>query len=254
MSYRGGLLSCPRFWPAAVALVLALFALLAGAGRAQAHVGVLPGAAAPGVSQTFTARVPNEKDEATIRVRIDFPAGLVVSRFQPLPGWQREVQRSQQGLISSVTWSGGRIEPGEYQDFNFVARTPAQPEKLSFKAYQTYQGGETVEWVEAENAARPAAVVDIRAGAGTAAAQPATDEHGRAASSAGATGAQAAPVAATTEGGSDLPLFVAIGGSAVAVLALAVAGIALTRRPPATPPEESGAPVARPGPAAGGMA
>ncbi len=194
-------------------------------------------------------------------MHLDFPAGLVVSRFQPVPGWQREVQRDPQGLISSVTWSGGRIEPGEYQDFNFVARTPAQPGKLSFKAYQTYGGGETVEWVEAENASRPAAVVEIKQGAG-AAPQPATDEHGRAVAggvapaagvASGSTATGAAPGApAGAGGGSDLPLLVALGATALAVLALALAGAALARRPrPPGVEETAGQTAGRPGAAPG---
>src|SRR5262245_28333505 len=162
-----------------VSLVLALAALLAAAAGASAHVGVLPGEAPPGVSQAFTVRVPTERDVPTTVVRVDFPDGLVVSRFQPKPGWQREVQRSPQGQISSVTWSGGRIDPGEYEDFNFVARTPAQPGKLSFKAYQTYQGGEVVEWVQAENGSQPAAVMEVKAGPQAASGTAAPDEHGR---------------------------------------------------------------------------
>jgi uncharacterized protein YcnI len=239
------------------AVLLATLGLLLEVIGASAHVGVLPAEVQPGVSQTFTVRVPNEKDEATIRVRVDIPSGLVVSRFQPLPGWTREVQRDAQGLISGVTWFGGRIAPDEYQDFTFVARTPRDPVKLTFKAYQTYQGGETVEWVEGQQGNLPAAVVEVKAGASVAGALPATDAHGQAVaatpagaatparqSSASAGGAAADGTAmsgGSGAGGSDLPLLIAIGAVALAVLSLAVAGVALARGATGRGPEAGGA-------------
>ncbi|HEX2035610.1 MAG TPA: YcnI family protein [Chloroflexota bacterium] len=245
-----------RPMPPLAALALALVALILGAGSAAAHVGVTPREARPATSETFTVRVPTERDEATVRVRVEFPAGLVVSRFQPKPGWQREVERDSAGQLTAVTWSGGRIEPGEYDDFLFIARTPQDAGKLSFKAYQTYEGGETVAWVDAEGAARPAAVVELKA-----AAAPTTSGHlsienpGQANAPAGATSATApaasgpggaaataATAPATTAGtsgaavqaaggGSDLPLFTALGAIALALVATAMAGVALTRRP-----------------------
>jgi YD repeat-containing protein len=236
--------------PALLAVVLALLAFVIGAGSAAAHVGVQPRESRPATSETFTVRVPTERDEATVRVRVEFPTGLVVSRFQPKPGWQREVERNASGQIVAVTWSGGRIEPAEYDDFLFIARTPQEAGKLVFKSYQTYAGGETVEWVN-DQEPRPAPVVDVKAAAaasGTAAtaANPSIEQPGQAAGAAQATApagagptvavgaavpAPAAYTAGSPPAGSDLPLFAALGAVALALVATAMAGVALTRRP-----------------------
>lgn len=250
----------------ATAIGTALLALTLATGSAQAHVGVTPSQARPATNETFTVRVPNEKDEATVRVRVEFPDGLVVSRFQSKPGWQRQVDRDSAGRIVAVTWSGGQIADGEYDDFLLIGRTPSEASKLSFRAFQTYAGGETVEWVDAEGGQRPAAIVEVRAAATTAgavAANPSIEDAGRTAAGAvapaagaptpGATprpggsassassgqavvpsgGAAApAPVGAETDSaGSDLSLFAALAAGALSLLAVALAGVALSRRP-----------------------
>lgn len=248
------------------ALVLALVALVLGTGSVAAHVGVTPREARPGASEAFTVRVPTERDEPTVRVRVEFPSGLVVSRFQPKPGWQRELERDAAGRITAVTWSGGRIDPAEYEDFAFIARTPAGAGKLSFLAFQAYAGGETVEWTEGEGAPRPAAIVEIKAaaaGSGANAANLSIEEAARtqtsttggatsapgvaatartAAPAGGASGVATTSVAPSADGaglrpaavagpsGSDLPLFAAIIATLLAVLALALSSIALMRR------------------------
>jgi uncharacterized protein YcnI len=240
--------------PPLLALTLALLALVTGAGSVAAHVGILPAEAPPGTSQTFTVRVPTERDVPTIRVRMEFPNGMTVSRFQPKPGWQREIERDASGRITAVVWSGGKIEPAEYEDFYFIARTPQETGKLAFKAYQSYEGGETVEWVN-DAEPRPAPAMTIRAAAPSTTTNPSIENPGqapaaagaaagaagaaataRATTPAGATAPAAAPVAgsftapaAAQNGGSDLPLFAALVAVALALLATAMAAVALSR-------------------------
>jgi uncharacterized protein YcnI len=237
------------------ALALAGLAFSLGVGSAAAHVGVTPAEARPATNETFSVRVPTEKDEATVKVRVEFPTGLVVSRFQPKPGWQREIERDSAGRITAVVWSGGRVEPGEYDDFPFIARTPQEVAPLSFKAYQTYAGGETVEWVNAAGGERPAAVVQIKTTTtGATSAVPSIETPGQAAPPAGAaatapaatsglaatavapTGAAASGAVEPASGssGSDLPLFAALAAVALALVATALAGVALSRRPQTT--------------------
>src|SRR5215218_6725941 len=164
-----------------LALTFALLALALGAASAAAHVGVLPADVRPASNETFTVRVPNEKTEPTVRVRVVFPDGLVVSRFEPKPGWQREVEKDGAGRITGVTWSGGQIGDGQYDDFRFIARTPQQEGPVAFRAYQTYAAGETVEWVNAENQQNPAAFVQVRAAAAAAGGAPSIENAGQAA-------------------------------------------------------------------------
>ncbi|HEU5318338.1 MAG TPA: YcnI family protein [Chloroflexota bacterium] len=237
------------------ALCSALVAVLLAVGSAAAHVTVQPPQAVPNASQIFTVRVPTEKDEPTVRVRVEFPNGLTVSRFQPKPGWTRTMDRDSSGRITAVTWSGGRIEPAEFEDFIFQARTPEAAGKLAFRALQTYLSGETVEWVDAESGARPAAIVEVRAAAGAAGA---ADDHGQTVPATGAAPAPAATVGAAgaapavrpaataggvgmsigsedvavSAGASDLPLFVAIAAVALGLISIALSAVALARNRP----------------------
>ncbi|HEY0603178.1 MAG TPA: DUF1775 domain-containing protein [Herpetosiphonaceae bacterium] len=234
-------------------IVLALLLVLVGGGTARAHVGVLPGTAAPSTNLAFNIRVPNERDVPTVELRVVFPENITVSRFQPKAGWQREVERDSAGRITAVVWSGGQIGADEYEDFTFVGRTPAEPGVLMFKAYQTYQGGETVGWENPEGQDNPAPFVTVGQAAGaeteagpaiegtaavatSEAAEPATSavvSPAPSAAPAGATSSDAEAAAAPADSGSDLALLLALGALIVAVLALALAGIALLRRRPA---------------------
>lgn len=228
----------------AAATILALALCLLSAPDASAHVSITPAQVPVESNQTFAVRVPTEKNEPTVRVRLTFPAGLTVSRFQPKAGWTRQVEQDAQQRIISVTWSGGQIGPGEFEDFVFIGRTPREAGKLAFQAYQTYQGGETVEWTGGEGADRPGPTVAL-----TAAGAPsgeAGDGHGtetggaasKPAAGASPTAAQAGPASVTlatpareSSGGSDLPLFAALGALVLALIALALSGVALSRRP-----------------------
>jgi Domain of unkown function (DUF1775) len=53
------------------------------------------------------------------------------------------------GVVGTVTWQGGAIEPGEFAEFGFSARPPDEPGTLEFPAIQTYDSGEMVRWIAA---------------------------------------------------------------------------------------------------------
>lgn len=142
-------------------VLIALLAGLFGIGVASAHIGVNPAQVRPATLETFVVRVPSEKEVPTIAVRIEFPAGLIVSRFQTIAGWQREVEKDAAGRVTAVEWSGGEIVADEFADFVFLARTPREPGVLVFPAYQTYQGGETVAWTGGELDNFPAPMVEV---------------------------------------------------------------------------------------------
>jgi uncharacterized protein YcnI len=228
-----------------LALPVALLALGLAVSSISAHVTVNPPTVPADSSQTFTVRVPTEKPVPTTQVKVEFPAGLTVSRFQPVAGWTRTVERDGQQRIIAVTWSGGQIADGEYQDFAFIARTPRDTGKLSFKAYQTYQGGETVEWVNPEGSQeRPAALVTVGQSVAAAAATTNTGSiEGRDGMAGSAVSVTASPVAvantsstaaapaAAASGGSDLGLLLGLLGTALGVIAVILSGLALARKP-----------------------
>jgi uncharacterized protein YcnI len=146
-------------------------AILLVAGPVAAHVTVQPTEAVAGSFARFVVRVPNERDDAsTTRIEVRFPPLAFVS-FQDVPGWERtvEMQTLDEPLevfgeqitetVGTVTWSGGEIEPGEFQEFGFSARMPEEQATLEFPANQTYDSGEVVRWIGPPDSEEPAALV-----------------------------------------------------------------------------------------------
>jgi uncharacterized protein YcnI len=227
-----------------VAALGASAALLLSASVGFAHVTVVPNTAPADTSTTLAIRVPTEREVPTVRLRVEFPTGLTVSRFTPIPGWTRTVERNDQQQITSVTWSGGQIGPSEFQDFVISARTPKEPGKIAFKAFQTYEGGETVAWENPEGSQeRPSPLLTVAApgaaAAAVAAAKPAADDHSAGGTSATAAQPTAAPATAapsTTQtassgSGSDLALLLGLGGLVLGAIALVLSIAAFNRRP-----------------------
>jgi uncharacterized protein YcnI len=159
-----------------VIVLLAITAILAAAGPAIAHVTVQPNEAKSGSFAKFVVRVPNERDDAgTVKVEVKFPDLTFVS-FQDVPGWERATTMRKLAspvegghgdepitdTIDTATWSGGRVDPGEFVEFPFSARMPEDAsEPLVFPAVQTYDSGEVVNWSGPEDADEPAARVSV---------------------------------------------------------------------------------------------
>lgn len=131
-----------------IGLALALVVLLAA--PASAHVAVTPETVAPGEAAALTFRVPNESDSAkTVSVEIalpDEPQFDFVS-VAAAPGWTHEEARSGD-RVTSITWSGGTIAPGEFHEFSIVVGPVEGVDRLEFKAVQTYDDGEVVRWID----------------------------------------------------------------------------------------------------------
>jgi periplasmic copper chaperone A len=201
---------------------------LALAPAAAAHVTVNPGEVEAGSFSRFAIRVPNERPEAvTTKITLRLPAGLEFVGFQPKAGWKRTVTMakldqpitSEDGetiteRIATVTWEGGSIAPGEFDEFGLSAKVPdTAGTTLVFPANQTYSNGEVVRWIGPPDADSPASRVTLTAAGAETAAAPAP-----------------APVA--TESDDSTKENVALGfGIAGLVAGLAALGLALFRRP-----------------------
>jgi uncharacterized protein len=167
-----------RTIPAALAALA-----LAAPATAGAHVTLQPNTAPAGGFARLDVRVPNERDDkGTIKVDVQMPPGIVSASYEPVPGWRTTVTKEKlakpikvEGLdvneqIARITWTGGGkqgvIEPGQFQDFGLSLAIPkgAPGTKLTFKALQTYQGGEIVRWIGPEDADEPAPTVTLTAG------------------------------------------------------------------------------------------
>ena len=160
-------------------------AALAAPAAAQAHVTLQPEEVPAGGFTRLDVRVPNERDDAsTVKVEVQFPPGFQFVSTQPVPGWTAEVVRKKLAQpvtnddgeqvtdrVDRITWTGsgagGRIGPGQFQDFGISVGVPDKPDStLTFKALQTYSGGEVVRWIGAPDADEPAPQVKLTASEG----------------------------------------------------------------------------------------
>ncbi|MER5535778.1 YcnI family copper-binding membrane protein [Streptomyces mirabilis] len=224
--------------------------VLAAAGAAFAHVTVHPETYAKGATDgVLTFRVPNEEDTAsTTKVQVFLPTdhpvlGVLVT---PQEGWTAQVTttklktpvKTDDGTIteavSEITWTGGRIRHGQYQDFNVAfGQLPDDTDQLSFKTLQTYSDGNVVRWIEeekkgAEEPENPAPVLTLTAEDAQTGSDGASDSASGSASSSSSSSAPA--VAADSTSSSDSTARgLGIAGLVVGVLGLAAAGYALAR-------------------------
>ncbi|MEU8826197.1 YcnI family protein [Streptomyces sp. NPDC048636] len=147
--------------------------VLLAAGPAFAHVSVQPGEAEKGGYSTVNFKVPNERDDSsTTKLEVTLPTDHPLASVmpQPVPGWDVKVTKKKLDkpiemhgekiteAVSKVTWTGGKIEPGQFQQFPLsVGQLPEDADQLVFKALQTYDNKEVVRWIEEpkEGAAEP---------------------------------------------------------------------------------------------------
>jgi uncharacterized protein YcnI len=108
---------------------------LAATGVAWGHVVVTPESVPAGEYETLTVTVPTEKDIPTTKIRAEVPEGFTVSGVQPVPGWDYEFEEDG-GVITAVTWSGGELQPREFQQFLLSAQAPENPGDYTWKAFQ----------------------------------------------------------------------------------------------------------------------
>ncbi|SDN01260.1 Uncharacterized protein YcnI [Fictibacillus solisalsi] len=147
-------------------------ALFMFAGPASAHVVVFPQQTTQGTYEKFSVRVPNEKDIPTVKIKVEIPKNVEISRFQPMPGWKYTVEKDSTDLIKSVTWTaeGKGLSSTEFTEFNMQGKVGEKANKMVWKAYQTYKDGSTVAWEGPESSDTPASVTEVMKGNG--------DEHG----------------------------------------------------------------------------
>jgi uncharacterized protein YcnI len=193
-----------------IPLLAAAMTALAAASAASAHVTMNPEKAPADSFSRFALRVPTEEDVPTVKVSVQMPAGLDEVTFQPKTGWKR----TQSGRV--VTWSGGQIGVGEFDEFGLSMHLPNTPGKvLVFPATQSYANGKVVHWIGALTSDEPAPHVMLEGAEGEATATTTTTT---------------ASSATSDDDGDDhegLALGFGIAGLAVALVAL---GLTLTRR------------------------
>lgn len=137
-------------------IVVVLFfcgALLLAPALVFAHAVVFPKTSTPGAYEKYVLRVPNERDVPTVKVELHFPVGLRVVSFSDVPGWKLQVLTDSAQRIIGAIWTG--VLPRErFVEFPFVAVNPKDSTSLAWPTYQTYEGGERVEWTSADTTSR----------------------------------------------------------------------------------------------------
>ncbi|MCX5419282.1 YcnI family protein [Streptomyces sp. NBC_00078] len=220
---------------------LAAAGVLAAAGIASAHVTVHPDSYAKGATDgVLTFRVPNEEDTAsTTKVQVFLPTdhpvlGVLVS---PRDGWSAKVTNTKlktpvktddgtiTDAVSEVTWTGGKIDPGHYEDFDVAfGQLPEDTGQLTFKTLQTYSDGKTVRWIEEaaqgdEEPENPAPVLKLTA-------KNASDEADVPTASASPSKTSAS---AASDSSDSTARGLGVAGLVVGVLGLAAAAFAIVR-------------------------
>ncbi|WP_310832775.1 YcnI family copper-binding membrane protein [Paenibacillus pedocola] len=140
------------------AAVLMLFAAVA-----SAHVTVAPAESTTGAWETYTLKVPSEKDAATVQVDLRIPEGAEFKQYEAVPGWNVTID----GNKVSWTATGEGIQAGQFQRFYFTAQNPDTAGDIAWDAYQHYADGSLVQWSGEEGTESPhsiTAIVEAAAG------------------------------------------------------------------------------------------
>ncbi|MFE9360518.1 DUF1775 domain-containing protein [Streptomyces olivaceoviridis] len=127
---------------------------------------------------------------------------------------------------SEITFSGGKIGAGQYEDFNVAfGQLPDDADQLTFKTLQTYSDGKITRWIEealgGQEPENPAPVLKLTAKGA---------EDGAGASTASAASSKGSESSkSTASGGDSTARGLSIAGLVVGVLGLAAAGFAVVR-------------------------
>jgi MYXO-CTERM domain-containing protein len=216
-------------------VLVTIAAVIGVATPAWAHVTIEPSQAPKGSDAVLAFTVPNEMDNAdTTKVEITFPTDhpIADASVEPVTGWTATVQMtkvqtpiktdsgSTTDAVQSVTWTGGAIKPGQFQQFTVSVGLPDDADSLEFKALQTYSNGQVVRWIEdtpkgGPEPENPAPVLTLTSASDTG-------------ESASASTQTAASTSSSTSDSTARTL--GIVGIVVGALGLAVAGVALATR------------------------
>jgi uncharacterized protein YcnI len=167
---------------------LIILALLAATPTA-AHVVAVPDTAKAGSYSAIAFRVGHacSAGDATLRIRVEIPAGVASARPQPKPGWRYTIERPDPKAPPTAIAFEGRLRDDEFDDFAILMKLPATNatggDRLVFPVIQTCEQG-TSQWTEvpspeAPNAklTRPAPTVTLIPAPDPIGAAPAAHHH-----------------------------------------------------------------------------
>ncbi len=143
---------------------------------ASAHVTVNPSESATEAWETYTVKIPVEKEIATTKVTLKIAGNIEFKMYEPVDGWKVTTESNDSDKVTTVTWEAenetSAIQPGEYKRFSFTAQNPSEAGEVVWDAFQYYADGSIVEWTGEEDAELPHSVTEITKSDAT------TDSHG----------------------------------------------------------------------------
>ncbi|MBC6126361.1 YcnI family protein [Listeria welshimeri] len=142
-----------------ISMLVVLLAVFVIPFQASAHVSVSPNESTVKSWETYTMKVPSEKEMASKKIVLKIAKGVSFESYEPVPGWTTTVDKKN----GTVTWQteGNGIEKGQFQRFGFIAKNPSEEGDVAWNAYQYYEDGSIVEWVGAEDSETPHATTKI---------------------------------------------------------------------------------------------
>ncbi|MBF2509784.1 YcnI family copper-binding membrane protein [Listeria welshimeri] len=142
-----------------ISMLVVLLAVFVIPFQASAHVSVSPNESTVKSWETYTMKVPSEKEMASKKIVLKIAKGVSFESYEPVPGWTTTVDKKN----GTVTWQteGNGIEKGQFQRFSFIAKNPSEEGDVAWNAYQYYEDGSIVEWVGAEDSENPHATTKI---------------------------------------------------------------------------------------------
>ncbi|MBC2252299.1 DUF1775 domain-containing protein [Listeria welshimeri] len=142
-----------------ISILVVLLAVFVIPFQASAHISVSPNESTVKSWETYTMKVPSEKEMASKKIVLKIAKGVSFESYEPVPGWTTTVDKKN----GTVTWQteGNGIEKGQFQRFSFIAKNPSEEGDVAWNAYQYYEDGSIVEWVGAEDSETPHATTKI---------------------------------------------------------------------------------------------
>lgn len=121
-----------------------LGATLLGATKpAHAHVSLEQGSAVAGKYQKLTFRVGHGcQGSATHTISVAMPEGMTIPKPMPKIGWN-----ILSGPAREVTWKGGPLPDGWFDEFSMMVKLPDTPGKYYFRVAQICENGR-MDWTE----------------------------------------------------------------------------------------------------------
>lgn len=150
----------------------ALALALLSASGAFAHVTLEQKSAEAASTYKAVFRVSHGCEGApTTGMTVFVPPSVRSANPMPKAGWTLESKAADAAGPTRISWQGGPLADGHYDEFVMRLRLPEQPGPMWFRVLQQCEGGASVDWSEVPDSGtstrglkKPAALLELRAG------------------------------------------------------------------------------------------